>query len=125
MKRKAQSFYPVHYYWAWMIAILLLALLVTLGIYYPHSLIQKADPFTMPKGRLLPPWYFVPIFEMMELLPEHYAETIGFLLLLLFWFWPFIDRGKARHFSRRKLSAFLGGIVLLAYLGLMLWAKIG
>ena len=120
--KKAKTFYPVHYYRAWMIVVLLLGVLITLGVYFPHSLTQEADPFTMPTGKLLPPWYFVPVFKMLELLPEHFAETVGLLLLMVFLLWPLLDKGPGRHFTRRKFFAFLGLVVLIGYVGLLLWA---
>ncbi len=118
---KTKSFYPVHYYLSLIIIFLLLGLLITLAVYFPHSLTERANPFEMPTGTLKPPWYFLPIYLLLELLPEGLAETLGFIALIIFIFWPFLDRGPARHYSRRKISAAIGVAAFFTYIGFLIW----
>jgi|Deesub1362B_J571_1020462.scaffolds.fasta_scaffold01509_3 quinol-cytochrome oxidoreductase complex cytochrome b subunit len=121
MEKKSEAFYPKHYYRALIIAFLLLGVLMTLGVYFPHGLSEKADPFQMPDETFYPPWYFLPVFKLVELMPEKVGETIQFLLLILFFIWPFVDRGPGRHYSQRKISAFIGLLVLIGFVGLLIW----
>ncbi len=112
-------FFPVHVAKEAVVAVLLLALLVTLAVLWPWEIGEPADPLSTPP-HIKPEWYFLPSYQLLKYFEGTYGAVIGifacslpFLLLL---FWPFLDRGKQRHPKKRPLAVGFGLLGLFAAL---------
>jgi quinol-cytochrome oxidoreductase complex cytochrome b subunit len=117
-------FFPVHAAKEAVVAVLLLAVLVTLAVLSPWEIGEPADPLSTP-AHIKPEWYFLPSYQLLKYFEGPYGAIVGifacsvpFVLLLL---WPFLDRGKERHPRRRPLAVGLGLVGLLGalFLGFM------
>ena len=118
-------FYPVHVAKECVVAVLLLAVLVTLSIAAPWEIGEPADPLSTP-AHIKPEWYFLPSYQLLKYFEGPSGAVVGifacsvpFVLLLL---WPFLDRGKHRHPRKRPLAVTFGlvgllGALVLGYLG--------
>ena len=118
-------FFPVHAMKEAVVAILLLAVLVTLSIVAPWEIGEPADPLSTPE-HIKPEWYFLPSYQLLKYFEGPYGAVIGifacsvpFLLMLL---WPFLDRGKQRSPRKRPIAVGFGllgllGALFLGYLG--------
>ncbi len=112
-------FFPVHVAKEGVVAVLLVAVLVTLSVVVPWEIGEPADPLLTPP-HIKPEWYFLPSYQLLKYFKGAYGAVIGifacsvpFVLLL---FWPFLDRGKERHPRKRPLAVGFGMIGLLAAL---------
>jgi len=117
--RRGIPFYPVHTTKEAVVAVLLLAFIVTLAILSPWGIGAPADPLSTPE-HIKPEWYFLPSYQLLKYFEGAYGAVLGivacsvpFLLLLL---WPFLDRGKERHPKKRPIAVTFGIIGLLAAL---------
>ena len=118
-------FFPVHVAKEAVVAVLLLAVLVTLSIVRPWEIGEPADPLSTP-AHIKPEWYFLSSYQLLKYFEGPYGAIVGivacsvpFVLLLL---WPFLDRGKERHPKKRPVAVGLGlvgllGALFLGYLG--------
>ena len=115
-------FFPVHVAKEGAVGILLVAVLVTLSVLAPWEIGEPADPLVTPP-HIKPEWYFLPSYQLLKYFEGTYGAVIGifacsvpFVLLL---FWPFLDRGKARHPRKRPLAVGFGiiGLVAALFLG--------
>jgi len=118
-------FFPVHVAKECVVAVLLVAVLVTLSVLAPWEIGEPADPLSTPK-HIKPEWYFLPSYQLLKYFEGPYGAVLGifactvpFLLLFL---WPFIDRGKQRHPKKRPVAVTIGliglfGALALGYLG--------
>ncbi len=118
-------FFPVHVAKEGVIAVLLIAVLVTLSVLSPWEIGLPADPLNTPP-HIKPEWYFLPSYQLLKYFQGPYGAFMGIIacsvpfgLLLL---WPMLDRGKERHPRKRPLAVGLGligliGALSLGYLG--------
>lgn len=118
-------FFPVHVAKEGVVAILLVAVLVTLSVLAPWEIGEPADPLSTP-AHIKPEWYFLPSYQLLKYFEGTYGALLGIIacsvpfgLLLI---WPFIDRGKQRHPKKRPLAVGFGlvgllGAIFLGYLG--------
>jgi quinol-cytochrome oxidoreductase complex cytochrome b subunit len=112
-------FFPVHVAKEGVVAVLLIALLVTLSVLVPWEIGEPADPLSTPE-HIKPEWYFLPSYQLLKYFEGPYGAVLGiiacsvpFLLLLL---WPFLDRNKYRHPRKRPVAVTVGVIGLLSAL---------
>ncbi len=112
-------FFPVHVAKEGVVAVLLVAVLVTLSVVSPWEIGEPADPLSTP-NHIKPEWYFLPSYQLLKYFEGTYGAILGifacgipFILLL---FWPFLDRGKERHPKKRPVAVTIGMIGLLAAL---------
>lgn len=112
-------FFPVHVAKEGVVAILLIAVLVTLSIVSPWEIGEPADALVTP-NHIKPEWYFLPSYQLLKYFEGPYGAIVGifacsvpFVLLI---FWPFLDRGKERHPRKRPLAVTFGVIGLLSAL---------
>lgn len=118
-------FFPVHVAKEAVVAVLLLAVLVTLSILSPWEIGEPADPLSTPE-HIKPEWYFLPSYQLLKYFEGPYGAIMGIVAcsvpFVLLFIWPFLDRGKARHPKKRPLAVSLGvigllGALFLGYLG--------
>jgi ubiquinol-cytochrome c reductase cytochrome b subunit len=115
-------FFPVHVTKEAVVAVLLLAVLVTLAVLAPWEIGEPADPLSTPP-HIKPEWYFLPSYQLLKYFEGPYGAVIGILAclvpFLLLFFWPFLDRGKERHPKKRPLAVGFGilGLVAALFLG--------
>ncbi len=112
-------FFPVHVAKEAVVAILLLAVLVTVSVLWPWAIGEPADPLSTP-AHIKPEWYFLPSYQLLKYFEGPYGAIVGifactvpFVLLL---FWPLLDRGKERHPRKRPWAVSFGLIGLLSAL---------
>lgn len=111
-------FWPVHMAKEGCVAAVCFAVLFTLSVVWPWEIGEPADPLETPEG-IKPEWYFLPTYQLLKYFSGPAGKVLGigvsvvpFIVLLI---WPFIERGPARHPSRRKLAVWFGaGAILLA-----------
>jgi quinol-cytochrome oxidoreductase complex cytochrome b subunit len=117
-------FFPVHVAKEGVVAVLLIAGLVTLSVLVPWEIGESADPLSTPP-HIKPEWYFLPSYQLLKYFEGPYGAMVGifacslpFVLLL---FWPFLDRGKARHPKKRPLAVGFGlaGFLAALVLGIL------
>ncbi|MHC4695667.1 MAG: cytochrome b [Planctomycetota bacterium] len=118
-------FFPVHVAKEAVVAMVLVAGLVTLSVVAPWEIGEPADPLSTPK-HIKPEWYFLPSYQLLKYFEGPYGAILGivacsvpFVALLL---WPFLDRTKERHPKKRHFSVGLGliglfGALFLGWLG--------
>ncbi len=118
-------FFPVHVAKEGVVAVFLVAVLVTLSVVAPWEIGEPANALSTP-AHIKPEWYFLPSYQLLKYFEGEYGAVIGifacgvpFALLV---FWPFLDRGKARHPKKRPIAVGLGligllGALFLGYLG--------
>jgi ubiquinol-cytochrome c reductase cytochrome b subunit len=115
-------FYPVHVAKESVLAVLLLAVLVTLSVLAPWEIGEPADPLSTPE-HIKPEWYFLPSYQLLKYFEGPYGAILGILAcsvpFVLLFFWPFFDRGKARHPRKRPIAVGFGivGLVAALFLG--------
>jgi quinol-cytochrome oxidoreductase complex cytochrome b subunit len=118
-------FFPVHAAKEAPLAILLLAVLVTLSVLVPWEIGEPADLLHTPE-HIKPEWYFLPSYQLLKYFEGPYGAIVGIFAcsvpFVLLFFWPFLDRGKQRHPKKRRIATSLGmiglvGALFLGYLG--------
>lgn len=112
-------FFPVHVTKEAVVAVVLLALLVTLSVVAPWEIGEPADPLSTPE-HIKPEWYFLPSYQLLKYFEGPYGAIIGIFAcsvpFVLLFCWPFLDRGKARHPRQRPIAVGFGTVGLLAAL---------
>jgi len=110
-------FFPVHVAKEGVVAVFLLAVLVTLSVLAPWEIGEPADPLSTPE-HIKPEWYFLPSYQLLKYFEGRYGAMIGIfacsLPFVLLFLWPFLDRSKHRHPKKRPVSVGLGLFALLA-----------
>ncbi|HWQ32580.1 MAG TPA: cytochrome b N-terminal domain-containing protein [Blastocatellia bacterium] len=123
--KQVDLFYPKQLFKDTVAIGLVFAVLVFLALKVPAELGPEADPTSDYLAR--PPWYFMPLFQLLKYFPGKLAiiPTVllpGFVFGLLFLL-PFIDRREERHPRRRPFAMFSLVLVLTGSLGLIALAK--
>jgi quinol-cytochrome oxidoreductase complex cytochrome b subunit len=118
-------FFPVHVCKESIVAVLLLAVLMTLSVLAPWEIGEPANPLVTPE-HIKPEWYFLPSYQLLKYFEGPYGAFLGIVAcsvpFLLLFLWPFLDRSKYRNPRRRPIAVGLGLIglvaaVVLGYLG--------
>lgn len=114
-------FFPVHVAKEGVVAVLLLAVLVTLSVLSPWEIGEPANALLTP-DHIKPEWYFLPSYQLLKYFEGPYGAVFGILAcsvpFLLLLFWPFLDRGKERHPRKRPLAVGIGLFGVLSALAL-------
>ena len=110
--------FPDHLLNLVIILLLLFGVILTLAVLAPVVFQGQADPFSSPAG-IRPPWYLLPAYGLIELLPSGVGGTLLLLALAAFLGVPFLDRTPDKPAFRRPLALlfFAGACILLALLG--------
>jgi quinol-cytochrome oxidoreductase complex cytochrome b subunit len=117
-------FFPVHVAKEGVVAVLLLAVLVTLSVLAPWEIGEPADPLATP-AHIKPEWYFLPSYQLLKYFEGPHGAFVGILAcslpFVLLLFWPFLDRGKHRHPKKRPIAVGAGLVAVLAalFLGIL------
>lgn len=117
-------FWPVHLAKEACVAAVCLGVLFTLSVLWPWEIGEPADPLTTPPG-IKPEWYFLPTYQLLKYFTGPVGKVLGIVVsavpFLLLLFWPFIERGPARHPRRRKWAVAVGvaAIVLALFFGIL------
>lgn len=70
-------------------------------LFLPEETLVEADPSRTPEY-IRPEWYFLAPYQMLKLIPSKFLGiTLQLILLLIFIFWPFIDRSPERNILKR------------------------
>ncbi|MFN3739762.1 MAG: cytochrome b [Thermodesulfovibrionales bacterium] len=70
-------------------------------LFLPGDALQTADPSKTPE-HIRPEWYFLAPYQMLKLIPSKFLGiSLQIILLLIFFFWPFIDRSAERNILKR------------------------
>lgn len=118
-------FFPVHVAKEGVVAVLMLAVLVTLAVLAPWEIGGPANPLNTPE-HIKPEWYFLPSYQLLKYFEGPYGAILGIMAcslpFVLLFLWPFMDRGKERNPRKRPIAVTFGligvlGAVFLGYLG--------
>lgn len=118
-------FFPVHVCKESIVAVLLVAILVTLSVLSPWEIGEPADPLVTPE-HIKPEWYFLPSYQLLKYFEGPYGAFFGIIAcsvpFALLFLWPFLDRSKQRHPKKRPVAVGVGligllGALVLGYLG--------
>jgi len=116
-------FWPNHVIKEGIAVYLILGIILTLAVFLPLMPGPPADPFSTPEG-IKPEWYFLPMFQLLKVLPEPLAVGLPGLAGLLIFLLPFLDRSPERRPSRRPVAVWLGIAFLSITLGLGLLGEL-
>ncbi|MFH1109404.1 MAG: cytochrome bc complex cytochrome b subunit [Planctomycetota bacterium] len=117
-------FFPVHVAKEGVVAVLLLAVLVTLAVLAPWEIGEPANPLATP-AHIKPEWYFLPSYQLLKYFEGPHGAFVGILAcslpFVLLLFWPLLDRGKHRHPKKRPIAVGVGLVAVLAalFLGIL------
>lgn len=116
-------FWPTHVLDEMMIAYALIALLLGLAVFRPFGLHAPADPLHTPES-IKPEWYFLAMYQFLKYVPKVVGVlTIGaFFVCMLAW--PVIDGWLHRRLGHRRVSTFVGWMVLVVVCLLTLLGRI-
>src|SRR6201985_2940223 len=120
LKSQGKPFFPYAVAKDSIMAVIVMAVIITLSIVLGADAGPKADPQTttyVPR----PEWYFFFLFEVLRVIKPPAlvplatigVPTIGMILLFLL---PFVDRGPERRPERRPIAT-LTGILVIAAMG--------
>jgi menaquinol-cytochrome c reductase cytochrome b/c subunit len=125
LKSQGKPFFPYAVAKDSVMAVVVLAVIITLSIVLGAELGPKVDPTTTTYTPR-PEWYFFFLFELLRVIkPSEFtqAATIGIptLCLILLILLPFYDRGPERRPERRPIATAAGifTIVAMGYLTLL------
>ena len=122
---KIDLFYPKQVLLDSIAILIVFVVLMVLLHKAPAELGPQADPTSDFLAR--PPWYFLPLFELLKYFPGKLAliptvilpgALFGILFLL-----PFFDKGEIRHPLRRPVATALMGLTIIASVGLIFVSK--
>ena len=120
-KVEARPLYPDHIFQLLVLFLLIFGVILTLSTIFPSPFWGKADPFTSPAG-IRPPWFLMPAYSLMELLPHWFAGTLMLAVLTVLVLLPFIERAPHRELRKRPMAAgtavaFCLIVIVLAIIG--------
>jgi len=109
--------YPDHLVDLATLLFLIFGVILTLAVLAPAAVQPEADPFSSPAG-IHPPWYLLPAFGLIEVLPAGVGGGLISAGLLVFLALPFLDRTPGRRpLALVLLALVLAALVWLGYTG--------
>jgi ubiquinol-cytochrome c reductase cytochrome b subunit len=100
-------FFPHHVLKEGVVFCLLIAVLLTLIVWWPIELGEKANPLSTPVG-IKPEWYFLPTYQLLKYFPKMIGLLVSLVPPLLLLLWPFLDRSPERHPKKRPAVLAIG-----------------
>ena len=110
--KKSLPFFPHHVLKEGVVFCALIGILVTLIIWMPVELGEKANPFVTPEG-IKPEWYFLSTYQLLKYFPKTIGLFVSLIPQVLLLIWPFLDRSPERHPRRRPVAVTVGVVALL------------
>jgi quinol-cytochrome oxidoreductase complex cytochrome b subunit len=99
--QEGRPFFPNHIIKEVMWAYIIIGVVLTLAIFSPFPLHEKANPFVTPEG-IKPEWYFLAGYQFLKYVPK-VIGIIGIGIgIVVFFLIPFIDKRPYRHPKNRK-----------------------
>jgi len=117
---KTFPFFPDHVMTEIIIGLTLTVLLTTLALIAPVSLGAPADPNVTPE-HIKPEWYFFPMFRWLKLTSFQVGVLGAMGFVILFLFWPFVDRLLERVFPNKNASLWVGLVGALLLIAFTIW----
>lgn len=121
-KRGSETFYPRQVYMDAVVMLGIFLALVVLASTVQFPLADKADPSDhsfVP----VPEWYFLFYYELLKYVHGPLQPLVTWILpllvILIFFFWPFIDRHPDRRPLDRPLAMAAGAVFLLVVFSLL------
>ncbi len=93
------------------------------ALFLPRDATIPADPLNTPE-HIRPEWYFLAPYQMLKLIPNKFLGiAFQLALVLVFIFWPFLDKSEKANILKRPLllALFLGTIAL--WIVLTIWGS--
>lgn len=122
-EKEGIPFFPNHLLKEVIAAFLLIALLISLAVFFPAPLELKADPFDTP-AHIKPEWYFMGMYQMLKVIPN---ELLGIfsnsLFVGLLFLIPFLDRNPERKLAKRRFSLAVFFSLILLLIIFTFWGK--
>jgi quinol-cytochrome oxidoreductase complex cytochrome b subunit len=119
-KHRGIPFFPQHVLKEGVVFCLMIAVMVTLIVFWPVELGEKADPFVTPEG-IKPEWYFLSTYQLLKYFPKTLGLFVSLIPPVLLLLWPFLDRSRERHPKKRPVAVAIGiaAIVLALAFGMV------
>jgi quinol-cytochrome oxidoreductase complex cytochrome b subunit len=111
-KSRGIPFFPHHVLKEGVVFSLLIAVMVTLIVFWPVELGEKADPFVTPEG-IKPEWYFLSTYQLLKYFPKMLGLFVSLIPPVLLLLWPFLDRSKERHPKKRPVAVVIGIVAIV------------
>ena len=122
-------FFPNHWLKEVIAVYIVIGVVLSLAIFFPFSLHEKADPLSTPE-HIKPEWYFLWVYQALKYFPKEMfiasGKTVAVVLIFgvvafLHFVWPIIDNSPERHPARRPWGmAFVGITLVLGFLLMLL-----
>jgi ubiquinol-cytochrome c reductase cytochrome b subunit len=123
--KKIERFYPKQLFKDSVAVLICFGALVAMSKYSPAELGPEADPTSDYLAR--PPWYFMPLFQLLKYFPGKWAfvptVVLPALLFGALFLLPFFDRRAERHPLKRPLATALLTLIIGGSIGLIYLAK--
>jgi quinol-cytochrome oxidoreductase complex cytochrome b subunit len=110
--KNSMPFFPHHVLKEGVVFCALIGILVTLIIWWPVELGEKANPFVTPEG-IKPEWYFLSTYQLLKYFPKTLGLFVSLIPQVLLLLWPFLDRTPERHPRKRPFAVTIGVVALL------------
>ena len=95
----------------------------TPALFLPHDTLIPADPLNTPE-LIRPEWYFRAPYQMLKLIPNRFLGIFTQLILvIIFIFWPFLDKTDKVNILRRPLLLALFFVTIVVWIGLSIWGS--
>jgi quinol-cytochrome oxidoreductase complex cytochrome b subunit len=91
----------------------LLGVLITLSVFLPFELGEKANPLQTPHA-IKPEWYFLSMYQVLKYFPKLIGVFVIGLAPFFLLIWPFLDKTPERRPSKRPVSMTIGILVVLS-----------
>ena len=92
-------------------------------LFLPEYAYIKADPQSTPI-MIRPPWYFLAPYVLIREIPNKFIGiSIQIVLLLVFFFWPFIDTTSEKNIRKRPILLGCFTVAIIAWIVLTIWGR--
>ena len=123
--KKVDRFFPKQVFFDSVAMLVVFIALVSLAMKLPAELGPVADPSSDYLAR--PPWYFMPLFQLLKWFPGHWAiiptAVLPVVLFGLLFLLPFLDRRAERNPLKRPIATLALLLVIGGATGLIFLAK--